>query len=95
MRQLIRRLRRLKNLKDCTDGDLAVIAYTALNLSQLTSSLHEMGFTDAEIDPIEGGFELRIADTSIARGIAEHPIDASEELMDRAAQLFFTDVIRA
>ena len=45
--------------------------------------------------PLDDGFALHIGGTRIAVGVSDDPIEASENLLDRAADLFYYDVIEA
>ena len=69
-----------------------VVASDAVNL---VSSLKDMGWDDAEVKPTsdDDGYELHIAGTRIAVGVADCPQDAMESLFSRVADLFLLDLI--
>lgn len=60
----------------------------SFNLIQLITAIEDYGFDEVDVIDVDSGFALTIADTIIAVGIGLDPIDASEELLDRAADLF-------
>ncbi len=74
---------------------IGTIAAVSVNSSNLIETLEEMGFDEIEIIPLDDGFALHIGGTRIAVGVSDDPIEASENLLDRAADLFYYDVIEA
>ena len=48
-----------------------------------------MGYDEVEVLPLDEGYVLTIGGTQIAMGIGEDALDASEDLLDRAANLFY------
>lgn len=69
-----------------------VVASDAVNL---VSALKDMGWDGAEVKPTsdDDGYELHIAGTRIAVGVADCPEDAMEALVSRVADLFLLDLI--
>ena len=59
------------------------------NSAQLVFALEDMGYDDIEIRTLNGALGLFIADTQIAIGTGVDAFDASEDLLDRAADLFY------
>jgi len=59
------------------------------NSAQLVFALEDMGYDDIEIRALNGALGLFIADTQIAIGTGADAFDASEDLLDRAADLFY------
>ena len=59
------------------------------NSVQLVCALEDMGYDDIEIRSLNGALGLFIADTQIAIGTGADAFDASEDLLDRAADLFY------
>ena len=60
----------------------------SFNLIQLITAIEDDAFEEGAVIDVDAGFALTSADTIIAVGIGLDPIDASEELLDRAADLF-------
>tara|TARA_R100000152_G_C6700711_1_gene130293 strand:- start:111 stop:371 length:261 start_codon:yes stop_codon:yes gene_type:complete len=60
-----------------------------INGAQLILALEDLGFDEVSVDPIDGGFALYIGGVQIAIGIGDDPVEASEELLDRTADLFY------
>ena len=60
-----------------------------INGAQLILALEDLGYDDVTVDTVDGGFALLIGCVRIAVGVGEDPIEASEELLDRAADLFY------
>lgn len=72
-----------------TTQDLASLALAAINSTQLVDALEDLGYEEVNVLPIRDGFALMIGDAQIALGIGEDALEASEDLLDRAADLFF------
>ena len=60
-----------------------------INGAQLILALEDLGYDDVVVDSVDGGFALFIAGVQIAVGVGDDEIEASEELLDRAADLFY------
>jgi hypothetical protein len=60
-----------------------------INGAQLILALEDLGYDDVTVDTVDGGFALLIGGVTIAVGVGEDPIEASEELLDRTADLFY------
>jgi hypothetical protein len=68
------------------------VAGDAVNL---VTALEEMGWDDARVKGTTDGdgYELHIAGTRIAVGVADDPEYAMHELVSRVADLFLLDII--
>jgi|TARA_R100001594_G_scaffold106410_1_gene140874 hypothetical protein len=71
--------------------DLASIALASLNSTKLIDALEDLGYDDIDVLPIEDGFALTISGEQIAIGIGDDALEASENLLDRVADLFYHD----
>ncbi len=60
-----------------------------INGAQLILALEDLGYDNVTVDTIDGGFALLIDGVQIAVGVGDDAIEASEELLDRAADLFY------
>ena len=60
-----------------------------INGAQLILALEDLGYDEVAVDTVDGGFALLIGGVQIAVGLGEDPIEASEELLDRTADLFY------
>jgi|TARA_R100000234_G_scaffold119891_1_gene104176 hypothetical protein len=60
-----------------------------INGAQLILALEDLGYDNVTVDTIDGGFALLIDGIQIAVGVGDDAIEASEELLDRAADLFY------
>ena len=60
-----------------------------INGAQLILALEDLGYDNVTVDTIDGGFALLIDGIQIAVGVGDDAIKASEELLDRAADLFY------
>jgi|TARA_R100000388_G_C7187926_1_gene132028 hypothetical protein len=60
-----------------------------INGAQLILALEDLGYDEVTVDTIDGGFALSIGGVRIAIGVGDDAIEASEELLDRAADLFY------
>ena len=60
-----------------------------INGAQLILALEDLGYENVTVDTIDGGFALLIDGIQIAVGVGDDAIEASEELLDRAADLFY------
>ena len=60
-----------------------------INGAQLILALEDLGYDNVTVDTIDGGFALLIDGVQIAIGVGDDAIEASEELLDRAADLFY------
>jgi len=72
-----------------TTESLATLALASLNSTQLIEALEDMGYDEVEVLPLDEGYVLTIGGTQIAMGVGEDALDASENLLDRAADLFY------
>jgi hypothetical protein len=72
--------------------DLASIALASLNSTKLIDALEDLGYDNIDVLPVEDGFALTIDGTQIAIGIGEDALEASENLLDRVADLFYHDI---
>jgi len=75
--------------------ELDIHNLAVINGAQLILALEELGFDEVEVDTIDGGFALFIGGVRIAIGVGEDPAEASEELLDRTADLFYHSVPEA
>jgi len=75
--------------------ELDIHNLAVINGAQLILALEELGFDEVEVESIEGGFALLIAGVQIAVGIGDDPAEASEDLLDRTADLFYHSVPEA
>tara|TARA_R110000824_G_scaffold150951_2_gene321811 strand:+ start:71 stop:313 length:243 start_codon:yes stop_codon:yes gene_type:complete len=66
-----------------------------INGAQLILALEDLGFDEVEVDSVEGGFALLIGGVQIAVGIGDDPAEASEDLLDRTADLFYHNIPEA
>ena len=66
-----------------------------INTAQLILAIEDLGYDDVDVIEVESGVALTLAGVTIAIGIGGDPVDASEELLDRAANLFYHDVPKA
>ena len=71
--------------------DLASIALASLNSTKLIDALEDLGYDNIDVLPVEDGFALTIDGAQIAIGIGEDALEASENLLDRVADLFYHD----
>lgn len=62
------------------------------NIEQLLVALTDLGFEGLSILKIEGGYGLYSGNVMLAAGISEDEIEATEKLLDRAADLFYHDI---
>jgi len=76
-----------------TTEELASLYIVTENTSQLLYALEDLGYDDLDVCAIDGGFGLFIDDTLLAVGLAEDPVEATENLLDRAADIFYHDII--
>jgi len=76
-----------------TTQSLEPIMRAAVNTAQLVEAVEDMGFDDVDVRPVCGGFGLFIADARIAVGQGDTLLEASEDLLDRAASVFYFDAI--
>ena len=60
-----------------------------INGAQLILALEDLGYDEVVVDSVDGGFALFIGGVQIAIGIGSDPLEASEDLLDRAADLFY------
>ena len=60
-----------------------------INGAHLILALEDLGYDNVTVDTIDGGFALLIDGIQIAVGVGDDAIEASEELLDRAADLFY------
>ena len=60
-----------------------------INGAQLILALEDLGYDNVTVDTIDGGFALLIDGIQIAVGVGDDAIEASEELLDRAGDLFY------
>ena len=60
-----------------------------INGAQLILALEDLGYDNVTVDTVDGGFALLIDGVQIAIGVGDDAIEASEELLDRAADLFY------
>jgi len=74
---------------------MAALAYAALSSARLVSTLHSMGWEDARVERTAEGYFLFIGDAGIAGGISSNPVEAMDNLLDRAANLFFFETPEA
>ena len=75
--------------------ELDIHNLAVINGAQLILALEELGFDEVEVDTIDGGFALFFGGVRIAIGVGEDPAEASEELLDRTADLFYHSVPEA
>ena len=74
-----------------TTPDLESLALASINSVQLIDALEDLGFDEIDVIPVDGGFALLICDEQIAVGIGDDAFEASENLLDRVADLFYHD----
>ena len=60
-----------------------------INGAQLIIAIEDLGFDDVDVIDVDSGYALTIAGVIIAIGIGGDPVEASEELLDQAADLFY------
>jgi hypothetical protein len=68
---------------------LDIYSLAVTNGAELVLAIEDMGFDEVVVDSVEGGFALFIGGVQIAVGLGDDPVEASEELLDRAADLFY------
>jgi hypothetical protein len=59
------------------------------NCAQLILALEDIGYDGVDVCHLDGGLGLFIDETCIAVGVGDDVIEASEDLLDRAADLFY------
>lgn len=65
------------------------------NTQQLLYALEDLGYDNLEIHQIEGGYGLFIEDVLLVVGLSDDPLEATENLLDRAADVFYHDILEA
>jgi hypothetical protein len=65
------------------------------NTEQLLYALEDLGYDNLEIHRIEGGYGLFIEDVLLVVGLSDDPLEATENLLDRAADVFYHDILEA
>ena len=63
------------------------------NTQQLLYALDDLGYDNLEINEVEGGYGLFFEDVLLAVGLDDDPLEATENLLDRAADIFYHDII--
>ena len=72
------------------NANLAVI-----NGAQLIMALEDLGYDDVTVDTVDGGFALLIGGVRIAIGLGNDQMEASDDLLDHTADLFYHNVPEA
>jgi hypothetical protein len=62
------------------------------NSAELLYALEDLGFTGMDVKSIDGGYALYLDETMIAAGLDEDPVEAINDLLDRAADLFYHEI---
>ena len=62
---------------------------TQLDTNNIAVINGAQGYDEVVVDSVDGGFALFIGGVQIAIGIGSDPLEASEDLLDRAADLFY------
>ena len=76
-------------------SELEIHNTVVINGAQLILALEDLGFDDVEVGTVDGGFALFIGGVRIAVGVGDDPAEASENLLDRTADLFYHDIPEA
>ncbi|QDP63134.1 MAG: hypothetical protein GOVbin2277_61 [Prokaryotic dsDNA virus sp.] len=76
-------------------AELEIHNTVVINGAQLILALEDLGFDDVEVGTVDGGFALFIGGVRIAVGVGDDPAEASENLLDRTADLFYHDIPEA
>ena len=72
---------------DFTDDCEAVI-----NVSQLVLAVEDIGYDEVDVQNLDSGFALTVDGVTIAIGVGDTPLEASENLLDRAADIFYYEI---
>ena len=71
---------------------LASLYVVSENISQLLHALDDFGYQGLDVRKIDGGYGLFLDDTLLAAGIDDNEVEATEILLDRAADMFYHDI---
>jgi hypothetical protein len=83
------------NMSMTTRTEIDAQNLATVNSAQLILALEDLGFDEVDIIQVDSGFALTIDGIIIAIGIGDDPLDASENLLDRAADLFYYSIPKA